>query len=310
MNIFKALVKREVLDGKNSYIGVPVILAGITIALLFLTALGFGNMIYFDGMEQEGISNLGDAISKAYAEEPRELPTGVSIMYWVMSLLVWFALPFVIFFSLLGTLYEERRDRSILFWKSMPVADWQEVLAKLFTPLVVAPLIYLSVTIAAQLLIAIFLSIVVLFQGGPMLEMLPLGLMITSWFSVIGHYLLGTLWALPFLAWVLMVSAYASRMPFMWAVLPPIALIAVEAIFFNTSNFARWLGTYLGGWREGLEDRIAVNIDGPRDLFNLITGGALSESLAITMTSPMFWIGLIIAGGFTYGAIELRKRAT
>ncbi|WP_417451912.1 hypothetical protein [Kordiimonas sp.] len=304
-----ALVKREVLDGKNGYFWVPVILAGLTVALVVLSSLGFGNMLYFDGMEHEGIENLADAMNKAAAREPNEFPAAVTIGYWAMSILAWVALPFVIFFALLGALYEERRDRSILFWKSMPVSDWQEVLAKFFAPLVVAPLTFLGVAIAAQLVIAVFLSILMIFQGGPVLDLWPLGLMITSWFTMISHYFIWVLWALPILAWVLFVSSYAARMPFLWAILPPFVLMVVEEMFLDTSIIARWVAIHLGGWQDGAFRGMSDDFDGPRDLLMALINGTHWQSLSYSLSNLNFWLGLVIAGGFLWGAVEMRKRA-
>jgi len=311
MKIFKALVMREILDGKNGYIRVPVILAGITIALLVLSSLGFGNVMHFDGMEKEGIENLGDAMALVVEKKGADMPAAITIGYWGMTMLPWVAFPFVVFFSLLGSLYEERRDRSILFWKSMPTADWQEVLAKLFVPIVVAPLIFLAVVIAAQLLIAIFMSLIVLVQGGPMLEMWPLGLMIQSWFAAISMYYIHALWVLPLLAWVALVSAYANRMPFLWAILAPAILVAIEGIFFDTTRIARWIAIHLGGWMDIAFHNFGDHhrIDGPRDVLAALLGGPQLHAIGYTLSSLHFWAGLIIAGGFVYAAIEMRKRA-
>jgi len=308
MNIFKALVKREILDGKSFYIRTPAILASLTVILLVLSTLIMGE-IHLDTSNGGDVKNIGEGMALLQEKEPEEVSSAVTLMYWGITMLTWFAFPFVIFFSLLGTLYEERRDRSIMFWKSMPVADWQEVLVKLFVPLVVAPLIFLGVTIATQLVISVFMGIVVLFQGGPALEMFPLGLMFTSWFILLGHYLMGMLWALPLLAWLLLVSAFAGRMPFLWAILPPFVLVAIEGIFFKSYSIAKWIAIHMGGWREAIEDRIAHNIDGPRDLFNMIISAGLTESVAITFSSVNMWAGLLIAVGFVYAAIEMRKRA-
>jgi len=308
MNIFKALVMREILDGKSFYIRTPAILASLTVVLLVLSTLILGE-IHLDTVNGNEVKNIGEGMALLQQKEPEEVSSAVTLMYWGITMLTWFAFPFVIFFSLLGTLYEERRDRSIMFWKSMPVADWQEVLAKLFVPLIVAPLIFLGVTIATQLVISIFMGIVVLFQGGPALEMFPLGLMFTSWVILLGHYLMGMLWGLPLLAWLLLVSAFANRVPFLWAVLPPFVLVAIEGIFLKSYSVAKWIGIHMGGWREALENRIVQNIDGPRDVFNLVINAGLTESAAITFSSLNMWVGIVIAAGFTYAAIEMRKRA-
>lgn len=313
MNTYIALVKREILDGKNGYIRVPLILAGLTVALVILSSLGLGELNLIKEMDNHRVENLGQALELAQAEEGRELPAAVTVGYWMLSVLTWMAFPFVVFFSLLGSLYEERRDRSILFWKSMPVDDWQEVLVKLFTTVLVAPLIFLAVAIAAQLIIAFFLSFVVLFQGGPVLALWPLGLMISSWFSAIGHYVIWALWALPVLAWVLFVSAYASRLPFMWAILTPIVIIIAEGMFLETTVFAEWIGRQLGGWQEwafSRDDFDRIDVDGPSDMLSLLFGAAQWEALKYSLMSSRFWFGLVVAAGFVFGAIELRKRAT
>lgn len=310
MSIFIPLLKREVLEGTNGYIRVPAILAAITVVLVVLSAAGVGGFIDVDGLERKGIENFADMLNRAQAEESDQLSAAITIGYWSMSLLTWMAFPFVVFFSLLGSLYEERRDRSILFWKSMPVDDWQEVLAKLIAPVLIAPITFLGVAIAAQLLIALFLSIVTLFQGGPVLVLWPLGLMITSWFTVVSHYLVYILWALPLLTWLLFVSSFANRMPFLWALLTPAVLIAIEGMFFETATLAKWIGYHLGGWQEYAYDTRGMDINGPRDVLEAITSGWQLQAYGYSFTSLGFWFGLIVAAAFFYGATEMRKRAS
>lgn len=313
MNIFPALIKREFLDGQNGYIRVPLVLAALSIFLVIVSTIGFGATIEFDGVfDDHEIQNLGQALEQAAGSRrgETELPAAVTLSYWVMGGISWVALPFVVFFTLLGSLYEERRDRSILFWKSMPVDDWQEVLVKFITPVFLAPVIFLAIAIASQLIVALFLSIVVLFQGGPILELWPLGSMIGSWFYFGTLYFTQTLWVLPVMAWVLFVSAYASRLPIMWALMPPAIIIAVEGILFETTTFLRWIGIQLGGWQTFAYDHIHANIDGPADFLALIFGGIQMDAITYSLGSTQFWIGLLITAAFLFGSIELRKRAS
>lgn len=312
MKTFQALIKREILDGKNGYIWAPVVLAAITVLLLFLSVLGFGNMIEIHGMEEHNINNFGDALTRLTEKEPEDISAAMTFGYWSMGSLPWIAFPFVVFFSLLSSLYEERRDRSILFWKSMPVADWQEVLAKLFVPVVIVPIIFMAVVIVSQVAIAFFLTIVVLFQGGPILELWPLGLMISTWFSGLGMYYIYALWALPMLAWVLLVSSFANRLPFLWAALVPAVMAAVEGIFFETTGVLRWIAIHIGGWTEFAYRDYAreIHIDGPRDLLDFVVGGPQLEAISYTLSSGEFWAGLIVSAAFVFAAIEIRKKAT
>lgn len=314
MNTFAALIKREILERQNGVIKAPLIFAAFAIGIVVISTIGFGATIEFDEVFDSRVANFGDALEKAANSEEGsvELPAAVALSYWVMGGLPWIVMPFVVFFGLLDTLYEERRDRSILFWKSMPVADWNEVLAKFVTLVLVAPFIIWAIAIATQLVIALFLSVVVLFQGGPVLELWPLGLMVTSWVSFIPEHLIWVMWASPLLAWLLFVSSYASRMPFLWAILPVAALAVVEGILMETTKFLQWVGTHLGGgaldarFRDVPHD---FDIDGPRDIADLLFKSSDFDALTNSLMSGQFWIGLVIAAGLVYGAIEMRKRA-
>lgn len=312
MNVFLTLMKREVLENQNGYIRVPLILAGITVVLVLLAMMGVGELNFVENIDRHRVENFGQALELAHQEKGVQLPSAIAVGYWALSIITWMAFPFVIFFSLLGSLYEERRDRSILFWKSMPIDDWQEVLAKLLSPVFIAPATFLVVTIAAQLVIAVILSLVSLFQGGPVLELWPLGLMIIGWFSAISHYLVLALWALPLFGWLLFVSSFANRMPFLWAILTPVVLIVIEGMFFETSELARWIGIHLGGWQDFAFNGFGRNmdLDGPRELFQLLTSGWQLDALGYTLTSLSFWFGIVVATGFFIGATEMRKRAT
>ena len=304
---FTALLKREFLEGKNYYFWLPVILLGGVLTLFFLMAIGFGSVIEIGSMEVKNIYNLGSALERAQERDPVELPAAITAMYWLMAGPAAVTIPFVVFFSLLGALYEERRDRSVLFWKSMPVSDWQEVLAKLLVPVLGTLFLFLGAVIAMQLLTAILLSLIVLLQGGPISALWPLGLMVTSWVTAAVVILLYTLWALPVFAWILLVSAYAPRMPFVYAMLPPTVVVVVEAVFFETGNLLSFLGRHLGGW---MGDFFAnIHIDSPRDLITLLFGGGYFRAFGGALTNMDFWVGLLIGALFLAGAVELRKRS-
>jgi ABC-2 type transport system permease protein len=313
MNTFAALIKREILDGQNGFIRVPVIMAAVAVLLVIGGTVFSGATLEFgDAIIGESERNLAASLELAKENEKwqYELPAVVTFTYWVMGGLSWVAMPFVVFFSLLGALYEERRDRSILFWKSMPVPDWQEVLAKLITPILIAPLFFLVVAVAAQLVIAVILSIVVLAQGGSPLGLWPMGFMLWSWVSFIPDYLMWSLWALPLLAWVLFVSSYASRLPFLWAVLPIVLIAAAEGITFESTIFLDWVGTHIGGgMAEAQFGHITQEPETPREIYDIILGGSQIDMWIKSLMSGQFWLGLVIAAGLIFGTIEMRKRA-
>jgi len=206
-----------------------------------------------------------------------------------------------IFYSL-DALHGERRDRSILFWKSLPVSDLTTVLSKASIPLVVLPLLVLALTVSLQLVMLLVSAKVVWLSGvsagtpwaPPLFEMELVTLYGTT---VI------TLWHAPIYMWLLLVSGWARRATFLWAVLPPLALAAVEYIAFHTSYLGSLLQDRVFGFAAGafdLKDKNGVPID-PHfiPLAQLAPGRFLS--------SPGLWAGLIFAAMFFAAAVRLRR---
>lgn len=313
MTKFSALVKREFIEHKNAYFWIPAVLVGLMLVMLLLSLVGFGKAINLGDVQVHGISNLGEGlelVEAKTAEKGADLGAIVSLFYWSLSSFAFVALPFVVFFSLLGSLYEERRDRSVLFFKSMPVSDTLEVLAKLVASVCVAPLALLAVVIVGQLLIAFFLSLIVLVQGGPFMILWPLGDMIIGWVSFVFGYSLFALWMIPFFAWLLLVSSFAPRMPFVFAVLPPVVIGIVEKVFLGTDMFVDMLGSRGEGLGRALQNNLSRHaINGPEDIYSGLSLEIVYNGFINSLASGSFWIGFLVAGAMLWGAIELRKRS-
>ena len=197
-----------------------------------------------------------------------------------------------IFYSL-DALHSERRDRSILFWKSLPVSDLTTVLSKASIPLVILPLFTFAVVVVTQVIMGV-LSTLALWASG-----LAVGTLWTHWFqtSLMLLYHLVTvhvLWHAPIYCWLLLVSAWARRLTFVWAVLPPLAIAVVEKIAFNTTHFANLMGYRLSGPEH-------YDMGGGAGHFML---GADPGKF---LSSPGLWIGLVLAGLFLAGAVRLRR---
>jgi ABC-2 type transport system permease protein len=206
-----------------------------------------------------------------------------------------------IFYSLDG-LYGERRDRSILFWKSLPVSDVTTVLSKASIPLVVLPLLVVAITGTLQLIMLLLSGAVRLVSGDsaatpwapPLFEMQLVLLYATTVLA---------LWHAPIYCWFLLVSGWARRAAFLWAVLPPLAIAAVENIAFHTSYLGSLLQNRLFGFAAAafdLKDKNGVPIDAHFiPLAQLAPGRFLS--------SPSLWVGLVFAAIFLATAIRLRR---
>jgi ABC-2 type transport system permease protein len=201
-----------------------------------------------------------------------------------------------VFYSL-DALYGERRDRSILFWKSLPVSDLTTVLAKASIPILVLPLIASAVTIALQF-VMLLVSSAVLAGSGMSASMVwtHIPILKTAGINLYHLVVFHGIWYAPFYAWCLMVSAWAKRTPFLWAVLPPVVVGLVEKIAFNTTHFGTMILQRVG-----------------------VGSGTQSEPKGMTMDmfaphhavhflfSPEMWLGLLFTAACLFAAAHLRR---
>lgn len=199
-----------------------------------------------------------------------------------------------------GALQGERRDRSLLFWKSMPVSDRMTVLSKAAMPMLVIPLVTLAVTLGAQALMLAWSTLTAIANGiSPVLLWRHVNLT-TMWVVLPYGLLVNVFWMAPVWSWLLLVSAWARRMPILWALGPFAAPAIVEGIAFRTSHVAQFVGErLLGGYAMAFSvgGKAEQAIDSPRQL----------DPLHV-LAQPDLWIGLLFAAAFLTAAIWLRRR--
>src|SRR5450631_3035970 len=268
-------IRRELWENRSIYIA-PLAVAAVTLFGFLIATIG------------RAMSVPSLAQRRAVLEEP----------YTFASLMIMATTFVVAVFYCLDALHGERRDRSILFWKSLPVSDLTTVLSKASMPLVVLPVLAFAIIVATQL-IMMLLSTAVLATNGlsaaTTWTQLP-------WFRMSLVLLYGlivlTLWYAPIYGWLLLVSSWARRTTFLWAVLTPLALCVVEKIAFNTLYLASLLKDRLFGFAA---DAFAFEGHGTsmHSLSQLTPGKFLG--------SPGLWIGLAIAAAFLAAAIRLRR---
>src|SRR5206468_3871621 len=144
-------------------------------------------------------------------------------------------------FYTIDTFYGERRDRSILFWKSLPVSDLTTVLSKFAIPIVVVPMVSFAITLLTQFCM-LLLSSVILAGSGAGIATIWTGMLFHGSSALFYHLLtIHGFWYAPLYAWLLLISAWAPRVPFLWALLPPFVIYGVEKIAFNTKHFLNLL---------------------------------------------------------------------
>jgi len=197
-------------------------------------------------------------------------------------------------------LHSERRDRSVLFWKSLPVSDRTTVLAKASIPLVVLPLLTFAITVVVQAIMLLLSSVVLAANGLSVAafwsDLAPLSM----WGKLLHHLLTAhALWPFPIYCWLLLVSAWARRATLLWAALPVVAIGGVEKLIFNTSHFVEMVGGRLIG------AGAPIDITPSGGMFPM--GPMTHITLARFLASPGLWIGLAVAAAFLAAAVQLRR---
>jgi ABC-2 type transport system permease protein len=272
-------VRRELWESR------PIYVAPLAVSAIFL----FGFLISLIGLPHKirGLSALDPAAQRAAIEVPYEMAAG----------LIMGAAVIVGLFYSLDALYGERRDRSILFWKSLPVSDLTTVLSKLSIPLVVLPLLSFAITIATQLIMLLLSTAVVLGSGLSVAALWKQSSFFHVSLMLLYHIVtVHGLWYAPFYGWLLLISAWARRAPFVWAFLPPFVIGFVEKMAFNTSHFAAMLQYRLTG--PGASTPAAGNT--LMDVMAALTPAQF-------FSTPGLWTGLLLAGVFLAVAVRLRR---
>ena len=272
-------LRRELWESRSIYIA-PLAVAGLIL---------FGFLI--------STIHLPSKMRTALALDPMQQHELLTQPYSFAALLIMATTFVVAVFYCLDALHGERRDRSILFWKSLPVSDLTTVLSKASIPLVVLPLLTFAITVVTQWIMLLMSSAVLLGSG---LSVATLWTQLSfSQMSLMLLYHLVTvhaLWYAPIFGWLLLVSAWARRAAFLWAGLPVLAVALVEKIAFNTSHFAAILGNRMGGGAEAVTAPGSV----PMDPMTHLTPGHF-------LSSPGLWIGLALTAAFLAAAVRLRR---
>jgi len=274
-------VRREIWEHRSVYIA-PLVVAGLVL---------FGFLIRIIHMPQT--MRMLDSI------KPNEQHLALSIPFAIAAVAICITGLIVAFFYCLGALYNERKDRSILFWKSLPVSNMTAVLSKAAIPFLVLPAV-LFVTITATHLIMLGLGSAALAASGKDAAMLWSSWPIFKMSLVLIYGLVAaTLWYAPIYGWVLLVSSWARSMAILWAVLPPLGLCLAERIALDTGYLSSLLDYRLNGY---LHEAFHVDPH-QRDI-----GDPLAMlTPAHFLSTPGLWIGIVVAIGFLAGAIWLRR---
>ena len=202
------------------------------------------------------------------------------------------------FFYSIEALHGERRDRSILFWKSLPVSDLITVLSKAAVPIVVLPLLAFAITVLTQWMMLLISSAVLMGSGENVAILWSRVGIFHRWPMLLFHFLcIHGLWQSPIYAWLLLISVWARRVPILWAALPPLTIGIVEKVAFNTTYFGSLIGNRFTGGSEGIAIMERGRAMDPMMLFAPLH----------FFINPGLWIGLALTAAFLAAAVRLRR---
>jgi ABC-2 type transport system permease protein len=286
----RTLVRREFWEHRYLWIA-PLAVA----ALLMVTAV-IGR-VHLD---------IGDDAHLAAADQRVALLT---IVQWALTATFYILTLFIVSYYALDCLYAERKDRSILFWKSLPVSDGLTVGSKILTALVVVPLGVFALSLLSGLLFFAIMSARIAAGSIPGVVSWSTVEWLRTEVAMLIVQLVASLWYAPGAAFLLLVSAWAKRSPFLWATLPWVVAPILEKIAFGT----HYVWDFIAYRSNGIWGTLAY---GPtHGHFNIISkhglhpvGTLLDEfNLGAVLTDIDLWLGVAAAAAMLYAAVRVRR---
>ena len=295
MNNMIMLIRREIWENRSLWLA-PLVVAG-----LILIAAAFGGIHVGDHGDFWFGTGSNDAEMNPAQPDLSDSQRRYAVTIGIFTFVQLVVLGFVVFFYLLDALLAERKDRSILFWKSLPISDVEVVTSKLLTALVLAPVYVLLVSAVTQLLFAPIWS---LRAGGT-----PLGNMLMAWDGAVWLKVQAASWAmvptvvvwyLPLAGYTLLVSVWARKNAFLWALLPPAAILLIEGMLMNSNHFGNWLlNRFIGVFRIVVAD--------PHHGTAGSEIGELLRRIGHVFTSLETWLGVLVAVAMFVVIVRFRR---
>ena len=298
MNALKAVIRRELQEHKWGFVYLPWIVGAFMSLVVVLVYLGltevntenfkFSTDVFAD-------SEVVQSMNEATFDQRREaIRAGLLVLGFPLVI----ALGFAVLAYSLSTFFDERKDKSIIFWRSLPVSDSFTVFSKLIVALVVAPLLVIPALLFLHLVsvtagsIYFAVSDIVPFtwawQAYPWLD----------WIRVIFSLWMQSLWTLPIITWIMLAGAY-SRKPVVAAILPPVVLVLVEGVSLSSSVFLDSLFERVQPWSRASSF--------PKEYESL--GVAELSDIPLLFGMTEFWVGILISSVFIYLTIYFRSKS-
>ena len=317
-NKFAWLLKREFWEYRGGFFMAPLITALVMLAITVLVLLSAEFSAHRHGIQLGGM-NIDQVIEHVGEGDHAKVHSAIDIGLMGMSAPIGIVFCFVVFFYLLGALYNDRADRSVLFWKSLPLSDIETVLAKVVMAALIAPVLAVAAMIVLHLGFLSLLSLYSLFRIG--VHALPLlwspTHLVALWLKLIVAIPVNALWALPTIGWLLLCSSFVRSKPFLWAVLMPVLTGVIISWVNLLQNYS------LSGWYwQNIFGRLLFSIvpfswlrritltdtpDSADDDLRVLNHVLSLDSVSAALATPSLWIGAAAGVAMIAAAIWFRR---
>ena len=295
IQVLKAMIVREIQEHKVAFVYAPFFVSFI---LCFVIA-----SVYFGGTSIQ--TDQFNFSTEYYDEEIRQAMKSVSSISRIDIvrtglLVLGFPILLTVGFGLLAyslsTFADERKDRSLIFWRSLPVSDLTTVLSKVFVVTLIVPLMVLPYIILLQLVAMTSASIFFATNDIVSFSWLWGSYIITDWFRIIFSLWAQALWSLPLFLWLMLAGTFAAR-PIAGAIVPPVILRVLEGVIFKTNLVLEFIENRIGFWsrsdsfpKEYQELRVVDITD-----------------ILLLFSTQAFWIGILASVILVAGIVYFRS---
>jgi ABC-2 type transport system permease protein len=316
MKTVKWLLRREFWENKGGFFWAPIVAGGLFVVLNFMV-LAVASAAAERSQIQIGLMKFDTALSKAPETVRATAAAGIDLTLLMIAGMIAVVTAVVVFFYSLGALYDDRRDRSVLFWKSLPISDRDTVLSKAVSALLVAPSIGMLAGVLTGIATVLVYAVFMAFHGQNFFGIFfvdahPIRVILLALATIP----VAALWALPTVGWLMLCSAWARSKPFLWAVGLPVGAGIIVSWFdllqsLNTPDSWFWKNVVAralfsvapGSWMSDQHLALFERIEEPTDIANIVS----FSTVFTTLGEPNIWIGAALGLAMLVAATRLRR---
>lgn len=320
------LMQREMWENRIGFVWAPLVLSAIVITISLMS------MFMVHQVDTQSLTTI-DALryyDSSFSEEQKANVMGTTVV--ALQVIFGSVMLIVTLFYLLGALYDDRKDRSILFWKSLPISDSMTVISKMASGALLLPAVFL---VAMAITLFVMLGLVSIYaiaaDISPWANFWAPANLISHFFYFILGSLVQAVWLLPLWGWLLLCSAFAPRLPLLFAVGIPLLVSWIHRYWMLVQNFDYRTPSVMYYIGERItqavlpfnvharigDDTVQIGIgdDNPdgdvlNEAVSVVDFSSTMSYLGERLSDPSLWYGVVIGAAFMVGAVYIRRRTS